>query len=888
MKKFKIPNKLIQIIGLAILLIIISTIVIFIFFKDGNNLVDEIYINKIQYDATSEIDEANNKLQTDKKKAGIISGTGTNENVVALTFDGLTDESTMEKIVNMLSEYNMKGTFFVPGIKAAEDGAAVKTIANANQKIGNYTLSEAKDIGSYTQFEQIEDFCRTNVILGKISGQEPSLLKCNVTEYSDQILEASYASNLPQVVLSNQYISFQSFSSYEMTANYIKNLKKGSIVSIKLEGVLDDSEYNKSQQIKDDKQQTELVSKENKTNQLTQEQQLIIVIEWILKALNENNIKSVYVDDQILVSRSNSDAGNQIVTPRENYLHSAADKTITTNPIQNTSQPAIEQAINYPDLKAMIKANNGEESTVVNHLYTSQKGVVFTFRGISNEAVLDNVLIQLKNLGNVKATFFVTANEIEKYPERIKKIVDAGHEIGNGGVTQDSKIQGLSTEEICKEIYRCDTLLQTLGIDTNDYMAGYGYTQGNIKEAVSALSSGYKEYNLITYTFSMVRNSFTDLSADEIIEECLPVHIYKSLKRGDIAYFRLDSNVFNDNNQMIPELINQVANKYVFNGYVSVCIESSEEESIYETKQIPLNYQILSLSEMMDTYEDLGSGILGRYSLSVENAEVEPGKIDNEIANNMIYTNYIGNPSVKGSQLKGFTDTTGIDFSGKIDTDGKKIIFLTFDDWGGDPVVMSILDVLKKHQVEASFFVIAKNVDVNQEELPEDERITPNPNLLREMALNGHDICSHNYFHMLIDINDNIVDKEILQNEVVHGNEALSMVVGDISEPQLYFRPPTLSVSKTGLETVFECGYTNIVSGDFSVHDYDCVSPEEVNNTMKYGNGTYEIGNGSIVILHINDQSGFTAEGLDLFLTENENKPDDEKYQFAKLSDYLN
>jgi hypothetical protein len=46
-------------------------------------------------------------------------------------------------------------------------------------------------------------------------------------------------------------------------------------------------------------------------------------------------------------------------------------------------------------------------------------------------------------------------------------------------------------------------------------------------------------------------------------------------------------------------------------------------------------------------------------------------------------------------------------------------------------------------------------------------------------------------------------------------------------------------------------------------------------------------GRGNVVVMHMNDQAYYTAEALDIFLTNNEKGLYGEKYKIAKLSDYL-
>ena len=89
------------------------------------------------------------------------------------------------------------------------------------------------------------------------------------------------------------------------------------------------------------------------------------------------------------------------------------------------------------NFKELIEENNGELAPIVSEFYTTQNALSYTFRGISNEAVLSEVLLSLNKV-NAKGTFFVTKDEIEKYPDRIAKILNDGHEIGNGGITTSS------------------------------------------------------------------------------------------------------------------------------------------------------------------------------------------------------------------------------------------------------------------------------------------------------------------------------------------------------------------------------------------------------------------------------------------------------------------
>ena len=128
----------------------------------------------------------------------------------------------------------------------------------------------------------------------------------------------------------------------------------------------------------------------------------------------------------------------------------------------------------------------------------------------------------------------------------------------------------------------------------------------------------------------------------------------------------------------------------------------------------------------------------------------------------------------------------------------------------------------------------------------------------------------------------------------------LQYVIGDVSadgRPALttLFRPPTLAIGREGMETIFDMGFSHIVSGDISTHDYEATDPkaladELINGSTTEGGREIKIQNGSILILHMSDfrqspisDPNVTAKGLDIAIPILKSKG----YDFARLSDYL-
>ncbi|WP_160686331.1 polysaccharide deacetylase family protein [Clostridium sp. C2-6-12] len=189
-----------------------------------------------------------------------------------------------------------------------------------------------------------------------------------------------------------------------------------------------------------------------------------------------------------------------------------------------------------------------------------------------------------------------------------------------------------------------------------------------------------------------------------------------------------------------------------------------------------------------------------------------------------------------------------------------KVVALTFDDWGTDKTVTSILNNLDRYNVKATFFIRSNGV-VN------------NPNLAKAISEGGHDVASHTYSHLVI----NKSNASTLQNDLVIGHQALTYAIQ--RKPQMFFRPPQLEISDESLKQLKAVGYENIILADMSTHDWDPkLTKEQVINDVLTNSKS-----GSIIILHmLDDAQGFEVlpeiiEGLRR-----------KGFTFVKLSDYIN
>ena len=104
---------------------------------------------------------------------------------------------------------------------------------------------------------------------------------------------------------------------------------------------------------------------------------------------------------------------------------------------------------------------------------TEEKKVAFTMNCAWSAEDIDDILKTLKN-NEVKITFFMVGDWVDKNPEAVKKIYEEGHEIGNHSNTHPH-VTKLTYEQNLEEIERCsEKIKQLTGEKPTLYRAPYG------------------------------------------------------------------------------------------------------------------------------------------------------------------------------------------------------------------------------------------------------------------------------------------------------------------------------------------------------------------------------------------------------------------------------
>ncbi len=175
----------------------------------------------------------------------------------------------------------------------------------------------------------------------------------------------------------------------------------------------------------------------------------------------------------------------------------------------------------------------------------------------------------------------------------------------------------------------------------------------------------------------------------------------------------------------------------------------------------------------------------------------------------------------------------------------KKVIYLTFDAGYENGCTAQILDVLKKHQVPAAFFLVGNYIEQNAD-------------LVRRMVEEGHTVGNHTMHHYDM---SKLSDKAAFSKELSDLEVLFKEKTG--KDMPKYYRPPQGIYSEDNLKMAKEMGYRTVF---WSLAYVDWNNDSQPTAEQAFSKLLPRIHNGAVVLLH--STSTTNAKILDELLTK--------------------
>lgn len=163
-------------------------------------------------------------------------------------------------------------------------------------------------------------------------------------------------------------------------------------------------------------------------------------------------------------------------------------------------------------------------------------------------------------------------------------------------------------------------------------------------------------------------------------------------------------------------------------------------------------------------------------------------------------------------------------------------VALTFDDGPHPEYTPQVLDMLARHQVKATFFMVGRNVDRY-------------PQLVQRMVREGHAVGGHSYEHTVITVQT----PDALAADLSRCRDAIRSAVGVDAD---LFRPPKGEVNLSSIRRVCRLGY-KLIHWTKTYGDYQQDGVEPLLARMK----KQPPAGGDVLLFH--DHNPHTVSALD-------------------------
>lgn len=356
-----------------------------------------------------------------------ISSVYTTGRELALTFNGMADSATMNKLLDELDGYGIKATFFLPGMRVAEEPDIAREIVSRGHEIENNTLN-GSDLSKLTYDQIYQEIHLANQVIQKETGITPRYVRTGSGEYNDDIRLAAAHNGQNAVISYSLFLHNWNKETEAQKRSYVrKYINRGGII-----------------------------------------------------ALDTGENKQLFEDISLLAAAA-KDVG---------YTFVPLSKLV----MKGGEREPLERIAGY-DAAGLNADNKSASYNLVYSEESSGKKVALTFDDWGTDYTITQILDILDKY-QIKASFFLRADGVEKNPNLARAIAEAGHDVGNHTYSHP-ELANLTPEQLQNEVVKAHQVI-TEAIQEKPAMI-FRPPTGNITSEAAKIISATGYHDIVNF-----------------------------------------------------------------------------------------------------------------------------------------------------------------------------------------------------------------------------------------------------------------------------------------------------------------------------------------------------------------------------------------------------
>ncbi|WP_409344165.1 polysaccharide deacetylase family protein [Paenibacillus sp. MBLB4367] len=151
---------------------------------------------------------------------------------LSLTFNGMGDQKTMKRLLDELDVYQVKATFFLPGMRVAEEPDIARDILARGHEIENNTLNQL-DMSKLGYEQVYKEIRLSNEIIERETGVYPRYIRTKSGDYTDDVRLAAAQLSMDAVVSYNINPKDRDMKDAKTIGEYVaKYISRGGIITL--------------------------------------------------------------------------------------------------------------------------------------------------------------------------------------------------------------------------------------------------------------------------------------------------------------------------------------------------------------------------------------------------------------------------------------------------------------------------------------------------------------------------------------------------------------------------------------------------------------------------------------------------------------------------------